>query len=152
MKKHDEGYVLAYVTVVLLIFCLVAAVILTGALRNLNHQQDSIQQMKDQYVAEGMIEQVLAQLDKKSETITIDCNNFKQVTADNTVIAELTASIEDGLLVLSARSGDDTVTYTLKLTAEDFIVVDDEVIITNLQSYTFVPNQPATDEEGGLDG
>ena len=61
MKKHDEGYVLAYVTVVLLIFCLVAALILTGAMRNLNHQQDSIQQMKDQYVAEGMIEQVLAQ-------------------------------------------------------------------------------------------
>ena len=25
MKKHDEGYVLAYVTVVLLLFCLIAA-------------------------------------------------------------------------------------------------------------------------------
>ena len=32
MRKHDEGYVLSYVTVVLLIFCLVATTILTGAL------------------------------------------------------------------------------------------------------------------------
>lgn len=151
MKKHDEGYVLAYVTVVLLIFCLVAALILTGAMRNLNHQQDSIQQMKDQYVAEGMIEQVLAQLDKKGD-ITIDCSSFQQTAEDDTVIAELTASVEEGLLVLVARSGDDTVTYTLELTAADFIVVDDEVIIKNLQSYTFVPNQPTTDEEGGLVG
>lgn len=151
MKKHDEGYVLAYVTVVLLIFCLVAALILTGAMRNLNHQQNSIQQMKDQYVAEGMIEQVLAQLDKKGD-ITIDCDSFQQTAEDDTVIAELTASVEDGLLVLVARSGDDTVTYTLELTAADFIVVDNEVIIKNLQSYTFVPNQPAADEEGGLDG
>lgn len=61
MKKYDEGYVLVYVTVVLLIFCLVATVILTGALRSLNAQQNAIAQMKDQYVAEGMIEKVMSQ-------------------------------------------------------------------------------------------
>lgn len=61
MKKHDEGYVLAYVTVVLLLFCLVASMILTGALKNLQHQQDTITRMQDQYVAAGMIEQVVAQ-------------------------------------------------------------------------------------------
>ena len=46
MKKHDEGYVLAYVTVVLLIFCLVATAILTGALRNLQTQQEANDQMQ----------------------------------------------------------------------------------------------------------
>lgn len=61
MKKHDEGYVLVYVTVVLLVFCLVATIILTGAHRNLQNQQKTIEQMKDQYVAEGMLEQIVAQ-------------------------------------------------------------------------------------------
>ena len=63
MKKHDEGYVLVYVTVVLLVFCLVAAMILTGALHNLNQQQAANQKMKDQYLAAGEIEKVMAQWD-----------------------------------------------------------------------------------------
>jgi type II secretory pathway pseudopilin PulG len=151
MKKHDEGYVLAYVTVVLLIFCLVAAVILTGAMRNLNHQQDSIQKMKDQYVAEGMIEQVLAQLDKKGETIFIDCNSFKR-TEEDAVITELTATIDEGLLVLVSRSGEVTVTYTLELTATSAVSFENQLTITGLKSYTFAPNQPVADEEGGLPG
>jgi hypothetical protein len=60
MKKHDEGYVLAYVTVVLLLFCLIATMILTGAMKNLTIQQDTVQHMKDRYAAEGMIQQVVA--------------------------------------------------------------------------------------------
>lgn len=60
MKKHDEGYVLAYVTVVLLLFCLIATMILTGAMKNLTIQQDTVQRMKDRYAAEGMIQQVIA--------------------------------------------------------------------------------------------
>ena len=62
MKKHDEGYVLAYVTVVLLLFCLIATMILTGAMKNLTIQQDTVQHMKDRYAAEGMIQQVIAQI------------------------------------------------------------------------------------------
>ena len=61
MKKHDQGYVLAYVTVVLLLFCLIATMILTGAMKNLTIQQDTVQHMKDRYAAEGMIQQVIAQ-------------------------------------------------------------------------------------------
>ena len=60
MKKHDEGYVLAYVTVVLLLFCLIATMILTGSMKNLTAQQDTIQHMKDRYAAEGLIQQVVA--------------------------------------------------------------------------------------------
>lgn len=65
MKKYDEGYVLAYVTVVLLLFCLIATMILTGAMKNLTIQQDTVQHMKDRYAAEGMIQQVIA---KRSNT------------------------------------------------------------------------------------
>lgn len=72
MKKHDEGYILAYVTVVLLIFCLVATTILTGALHNLQNQQNTIARMQDQYAAEGMIEKVVAQLGTYSFSTSTD--------------------------------------------------------------------------------
>lgn len=151
MKKYDEGYVLVYVTVVLLIFCLVAAVILTGSMRNLNHQQDAIRQMKDRYVAEGMIEQVLAQLDKKGN-ITIDCGSFREVAEDGTVLSALTAYKENGQLVLVAQSGDATVSYTLELTAQKIVVTGDQVNITGLEAYSFVSNLPAAAGEGGMAG
>ncbi len=60
MKKHDEGYVLVYVTVVLLVFCLVATTILTGAHNNLQNQQRTNEKMKQQYLAAGEIEKVMA--------------------------------------------------------------------------------------------
>lgn len=62
MKKHDEGYVLAYVTVILLLFCLIATGILTGAMKNMTNQQDTIQRMKDRYAAEGMIQKAIVMI------------------------------------------------------------------------------------------
>lgn len=57
MKKHNEGYVLIYVTVVLILFSLIGSMILTSAMKNLNAQQAAITQMQDKYVAQGYIEQ-----------------------------------------------------------------------------------------------
>lgn len=153
MKKHDEGYVLAYVTVVLLVFCLVATTILTGALRNLNHQQNSIAQMKDQYVAEGLIEQVVAKLDNKGN-IDIAGDGYTLKSEDGTVIATLTVSAKDKVLTLQAQSGSATVVYALKLTASsvsdtDFDNFDNTVEIENLTAYTFIPVPTETDENGG---
>ena len=68
MKKHDEGYVLIYVTVVLILFSLIGSMILTSAMKNLNAQQAAITQMQDKYVAQGMLEQMLAE--RKSEGYT----------------------------------------------------------------------------------
>ena len=103
MKKHDEGYVLVYVTVVLTLFCLIAGSILAGALKNLNNQQTSITQMQDKYVAQGMIEQVVSQLNsfvfvegKKVGETDVDC-----------------ILVEDPYVTLSATYG--TVTITCKV-------------------------------------
>ena len=116
MKKHDEGYVLAYVTVVLLVFCLVATTILTGAMKNLEHQQQAQAKMEDKYFAKGMIEQIIAQLDKKGD-IFIDCNLFKQIAEDETVIAQVTATVEDGVLTLTAQKGN----AAYKVTGQQFV-------------------------------
>ena len=79
MKKHDEGYVLAYVTVILLLFCLIATGILTGAMKNMTNQQDTIQRMKDRYAAEGMIQQVIANGFKVSGALEdfVSCNSVE---------------------------------------------------------------------------
>lgn len=139
MKKHDEGYILAYVTVVLMIFCLVATVILTGALRNFQSQQNSIAQMKDQYAAEGMIEQVVAQLDAKgSPTIS----GYEELAEDNqTIIKKMSVSVENiegkSVLILRAQNGSVVVTGSFVLSAENAYSSNNVAYITGLNSYTY---------------
>lgn len=108
MKKHDEGYILAYVTVVLLIFCLVATVILTGALRNFQNQQNTIAQMKDQYAAEGMIEQVVAKWN------TISWSEYTVAETPIGTTGVLYMGKEDDAVILSATSGTVTITCQVK--------------------------------------
>lgn len=60
MKKHNEGYVLPFVLVVLVVVCLVAVSLLTASLTNLNRQQASIDQMEAKYEAQGEIEKEIA--------------------------------------------------------------------------------------------
>lgn len=70
MKKHDEGYVLAFVMVVIVVLCLVAVSLMSISLRNLEAQNASIQRMEDKYVAMGKIEQVVAILNATDGTAT----------------------------------------------------------------------------------
>ncbi len=116
MKKHDEGYILVYVMVVLLVFCLVATMILAGAHRNLQNQQEANEKMKDQYVAAGMIEQVMAQWD----TYT-----WSDYTDAETPVGEtgvLYMGKEDGAVILSATHG--TVTITCQVKDGKYITYD----------------------------
>lgn len=62
MKKNDDGYVLPFVLVVLIVMALVATTALSAALRNINTQQNFIKRMQDRYQAEGEIERVVAEL------------------------------------------------------------------------------------------
>ncbi len=100
MKKHDEGYVLAYVTVVLLLFCLIATMILTGAMKNMTNQQNTIQQMKDRYAAEGMIQQAIS----KGAFETSDDLHGTGVCCEET---------DGGCFVLTAVSGTVQITCTV---------------------------------------
>ena len=70
MKKHDEGYVMILVLVVMIVMGLVTASILTFSLRNLQNQQLSIERMADKYAAQGMIEEYFEK-SKQNGGITI---------------------------------------------------------------------------------
>lgn len=62
MKKHDEGYALVLVLVVLAVLSLVVASVLSVSLKNLQSQQSSIERMQDKYMAQGEIEKVVADI------------------------------------------------------------------------------------------
>ncbi len=113
MKKHDEGYVLAYVTVVLLIFCLVATAILTGALRNLQSQQAANERMKHQYIAAGELEKVVSQwstfnweiLSEQANPETklfVGETNVEYLSHDST---EVTLRAESGTIAITCKIG-----------------------------------------------
>ncbi len=75
MKKHDEGYVLALVMVVIVVLCLIASAILSGALYNINTQHDQIADMQERYAAAGKIEILVSQLEKKATWAGIPGND-----------------------------------------------------------------------------
>lgn len=64
MKKHDEGYVLAYVMVIIAILALIAASVHSVALNNLQKQQVEVEKMQAKYAAQGELEQIIARLDE----------------------------------------------------------------------------------------
>ena len=62
MKKHDEGYALVLVLVVMVVLCLVATSVLAIALNNLKKQEASVARMQAKYEAQAKIEEFYANL------------------------------------------------------------------------------------------
>ena len=65
MKKHDDGYVLPFVLMVMIVLCILSTSLMTAALRNLKNQQKFTEQMAEKYAAEGEIEKIVAQLSRE---------------------------------------------------------------------------------------
>lgn len=86
MKKHNEGYVLPFVLVVLVVVCLVAVSLLSASLTNLNRQQASIDRMEAKYEAQGELEKTIANLKECiSGDHSVDLSGtkkFDELTAD----------------------------------------------------------------------
>ena len=63
MRKHNEGYALVLVLVVLIVLGLLSAVILTGAQRNLEVHRSGVETMQNKYQAMGEIEKIIGALE-----------------------------------------------------------------------------------------
>lgn len=120
MKKHDEGYVLVYVTVVLLVFCLVATTILTGAHNNLQNQQRTIARMQDQYAAEGMIEKVVAQL----SNCTFVEDEAVKISGKETTVMCIAKDTGKGTVTLYAESGMVSITCEIQTVDGKYVTYD----------------------------
>lgn len=60
MRKHDEGYALPFVLVVMTVLIIIALGVMGYAQRNLEAQKNSIVRMQEKYAAAGPIEQIIA--------------------------------------------------------------------------------------------
>lgn len=125
MKKHDEGYALVLVLVVMIVISLVAASVLTFSLRNLQNQQKSIQRMEDKYAAQGMIEEVVAQL--KTDT-GITLKNLNDTTS-----CTLGIDTETKDLIITAKHDTATIVAKIRLTISNNTepTLDDNIKITD---------------------
>ena len=72
MKKHNEGYVMIYVLVVMVLLALVATGVLGVSLNNYKAQQAAGQQMQELYTAEGAAEQAFVELGEQSGDLIFD--------------------------------------------------------------------------------
>ena len=118
-NKHNEGYTLPLVMVVLLVLAIVAVTIMTTSLKNMQRQQGFIETMKAQYEAQGKIEMIVAKMENLGDT------------AVEIPLAELehTSNTLTGSFTAYGSSGDSTVTIKcgIKITADDIAKWSDTI-------------------------
>ena len=132
MKKHNEGYVLVYVTVVLILFSLIGSMILTSAMKNLNAQQAAITQMQDKYAAQGKIEQMMAE--RRSQNYT-----FKEGSevGETGIVCVL---VEHPCVTLQVTYGTVCITFTINTDTDAYVSYEVAVAPTE-PSETEVPTE-----------
>lgn len=164
MKKHNEGYTLVLVMVVLIVLCLLVSYVLTFSLHNLRTQQTAALRVQDQYAAAGEIEAAVVQLqafiDKYPEEVILEvtqdsdagtCTLTTQEASPYTVTFPGTADLKNGKLFLNAQSGTARIDCTLQLTAGAFHEDQERegvVTITKLEGVEYLSYEMSTVKEG----
>ena len=85
MRKHNEGYTLAMVLVVLLVLEVLVGIILTNSMRNLKIQEVAVQRMSDKYAVEGELERIVARLET---ALTATASNPVEVVLEDSTDVE----------------------------------------------------------------
>ena len=167
-KKHDEGYALVFVLVVMVVLSLIAISLMTAALKNLRSQQATVAQMEAKYQAQGEMEkQIAGYLDKlgnpenlldKGPYLDIDGAQGAKVNAER-LLGLIDLNWIDGTdirLELQAENEDtEHGTYRVEcnvilrkvITGEGPYYISRPVI--EFESYTVTYTAPSEPEEGG---
>ena len=157
MKKHNEGYTLVLVLVVMLVMSLLCTVTFTAAMQNLKFQKITAQRMSDTYAAEGELEKVTARL----ETAVIDPNSTYvypvQVVLLDADDDKMTVEPNGNTLTIKIRSGRVELDCVLTLTGQNgaATVIEDKgggmYSITNLTQIQYTHYEIFTVEEVAAD-
>lgn len=99
MKKHNEGYTLVLVMIVLVILCILSTYILSFSLKNISTQKAAVLRTQEQYAVMGEIEATVANLQV-----------FAEKYPEKTVTVEVTPKPEEGVFVLSVTEDDNSKT------------------------------------------
>ena len=142
MKKHNEGYALAFVLVMLAVLALLSSVILAASWRNMRFQQIAAQRMSDEYAVKGQLDRVLIQLEAMDSDGSIDLKNDPASGLQIVVV-------EKNIIVMRARSGQIQGDCVLILTGATITGPDGDGIydIANLSQVTCAHYEIYTAEE-----
>ena len=83
MLKKNDGYVMIYVMIVMLILGLVAGNALAAASHNATSEVNAVRQMRERYTAEGQLNRMIAKLEAET-------GNFFELPADDTELGIVT--------------------------------------------------------------
>lgn len=97
MRKNNDGYVLPFVLVVMIVLTIISTSLMTAALRNLQSQQKFTERMVDKYQAEGEIEKIVAQLDGIVEVTGYTNSDVAEMLAPK--ISELCKAVNEKITV-----------------------------------------------------
>ena len=114
MKKNNEGYTLPLVMVVLLVLAIVAVTIMTTSLKNMQRQQGFIEQMEDQYKAQGQIEAIVGQLMKAKESTDVASILAPYAAGKDNV----TANSSDLVITMESKYGTVTIECEMNLSLD----------------------------------
>ena len=161
MKKHNEGYVLAYVMVIIAVLMLVSASVMGVALKNLQRQKAEVETMQAKYAAEGAIERAIVELKAiktQSPIHFIELDGVEIGVVDGTVNGN-TCNLR---LIAAGKPADETlgnkvvVTCELKLqngsTIETTLDGNRVYVLDNVQNVEYVSYTISTVEEMGGGG
>lgn len=97
MKKGTEGYVLIYVLVVFILLGLACTTVCTFALNGLKTQRAALENDRQRYAAEGLVEQVSAlMMDSNLGPVKLSGEGFTSSTnAQANLVRKYTAMMED---------------------------------------------------------
>lgn len=127
MKKHDEGYALVLVLVVMIVMSLVVASVLALSLRNMQNQTASIQRMQDKYAAQGQIEKTIQDIVNAAAPVAISNASDISVSDDKLTLT----------LTLKAQSGTATVVCTVELSSKAAVEYDETANTYELTNPTY---------------
>ena len=148
MRKHNEGYTLVLVMVVVMVLYALTTVILTAAERNLEAHKHGVQYMQNKYLAQGEIEKVLGYLEAhigESNVQLPDMEDYENLTCTPDVnkirLIAIRYEEKDGEQYEVLR-----IDCTIQITNEDgdlATIIDGNIL--ELGGYSFLSYKVSTD-------
>ena len=129
MKKHDEGYALILVLIVLTVLGLMASFMLSFSLQNVQTQRKYIDRMQDQYTAAGEIEAIIGQMQSAGGY---------EVATDDVVIETAGSGAKNAQTTLSASHGSIRIQCEILVADATVTEEDTQYTICNAKSVQYI--------------
>lgn len=128
MKKHNDGYVLAMVMVVIAVLAVVASTMLSVGLRNVLTQQNAVERMQAKYKVEGEVEKLVTKFVNLETGEVTDAESAFRAQFE-TLCKNYNDNLNDGIQIIEIVypvHGSRIYTFTIESKGEYVVSVPDK--------------------------